>query len=173
MSPNSLLCSSCDRSSFAGQNRKVDHQRRQSQARAAVQEQQRDLDTSSLSSLSDMEPSRTETTNNPASNLPNLDLNVLQNNYNNMFTNGSAQPGPEMFRDMYGMMLSLMTKQSNNEKDNKDLWDRVLELEAKNGGPEEISIRLGICIKHLPLPIPGQSELENVRRFLSEISSKC
>ena len=51
------------------------------------------------------------------------------------------------------------------------LEQRISSLEAKSGMPEEVSQRLGIAIKNLPMPVmTGQSELENVRQTFQEIN---
>ena len=43
------------------------------------------------------------------------------------------------------------------------------ELEAKVGGPLEVSEKLGLAVKNLPLPREGCSELDNVKEALAEM----
>ena len=74
--------------------------------------------------------------------------------------------------DMYGMLLNVLSKQSENDaikEEVKDHGARIRELEAKVGDPTDISEKLGLAVRNLPLPSPGQSELDNVRAAFNEV----
>ena len=76
--------------------------------------------------------------------------------------------------DMYGMLLNVLSKQSETEALKQEVKDhsyRIKELEAKVGDPDEISERLGLALRNLPFPNPGQSELDNVRAALDEVKA--
>merc|ERR1719318_2539252 len=96
-------------------------------------------------------------------NLPSMDIPSLQNSYTEMVNSGSQ---PKILTDMFAMMLNVVSKQSENDdiKDEvKNNTSRIKDLEAKVGGQDEISEKLGLIVRNLPLPKPGTSELENVR----------
>ena len=46
---------------------------------------------------------------------------------------------------------------------------RIAELEAKVGGPTDVSEKNGLCVRNLPLPPAGVSELVNIRNIFSHI----
>ena len=73
---------------------------------------------------------------------------------------------------MYGMLLNVLSKQTENDgikQEVKSNSERIKELEAKVGNADEISEKLGLVIRNLPMPVEGMSELENVREALIEI----
>jgi len=70
------------------------------------------------------------------------------------------------------MLLNVLSKQSEGDamkQEVKDYGFRIRELEAKVGDPSDISEKLGLAVRNLPLSTSGQSELENVRAALYEI----
>ena len=74
--------------------------------------------------------------------------------------------------NMYGMLLNVLSKQSENDAVKQEIKDhefRIRELEAKVGDSSDISEKLGLAVRNLPLPTSGQSELENVRAALNEV----
>ena len=76
--------------------------------------------------------------------------------------------------DMYGMLLNVLSKQTETDALKQEVKDhsfRIKELEAKVGDPNEISEKLGLALRNLPLPNPGNSELDNVRAALSEVKA--
>jgi len=103
-----------------------------------------------------------------------MDIPTLQQSYQQMLSGDSQQPQGQILTDMYGMLLHVLSKQTENDgvkQEVKENSDRIRELEAKVGGPDEISEKLGIYIRNLPMPAPGKSELENVREALSEVKA--
>ena len=48
---------------------------------------------------------------------------------------------------------------------------RLDSIEAKIGGPDDVSERLGLALRRLPLPPPGQTDLDMVRQALAEINA--
>ena len=60
----------------------------------------------------------------------------------------------KILTDMFGMMLNVLSKQSENDNiksEVKSNSSRIQELEAKVGGPEQISEKLGLTIRNLNL----------------------
>ena len=84
----------------------------------------------------------------------------------------SSGTQPKILTDMFGMMLNVVSKQAESDNLKTEVrgnTDRITELEAKVGGPDQISEKLGLAIRNLPLPAVGSSELDNVREALTEI----
>ena len=102
-----------------------------------------------------------------------MNMASLQNTYNQMVAGGStAGPQDRIMTDMYGMLLNVLSKQSENDaikEEVKDHGARIRELEAKVGDPSDVSEKLGLAVRNLPLPSPGQSELDNVRAAFNEV----
>ena len=100
-----------------------------------------------------------------------LDVTSLQNSYNEMLTAGSQ---PKILTDMFGMLVQVVSKQNENDiikEEVRDNSNRIKELEAKVGGPDSISEKVGLAIRNLPFPAEGASELDNVREALNEIKA--
>ena len=98
-----------------------------------------------------------------------LDLNALHSSYREMIQDG-GQGQPKILVDMFGMLLSIVSKQKEFDEvieQVKSNSQRIKELEDKVGKPDDVAVKLGICIKNLPLPAPTLDELDNVRRTLS------
>ena len=164
MNSSTGLCPSCEASIIGSQRRADETQTRQSQARASAYNQNRVL-TSPQSS--DRSGATTAIQEQPS--IPSMDLSSLQQTYGEMISSGDQ---PKFQSDIYGMLLNIMTKQSATDTAIQDIdnnKERIRELEAKVGGPEEISTRLALSIKKLPLPREGYTELDNVREALAEI----
>jgi len=104
-------------------------------------------------------------------NLPSMDIPSLQNSYTEMVNSGYQ---PKILTDMFAMMLNVVSKQTENDdikEEVKSNTSRIQDLEAKVGGKDEISEKLGLVVRNLPLPKTGTSELENVREALNEVKA--
>ena len=91
-----------------------------------------------------------------------MDLSTLSKSYHEMRSTGSES---KVLTDMYGMLLSIVANQDyvySLKDEIKNHEARLSALESKVGGQEEISERLGLAIRNLPLPPEGMSELSNV-----------
>ena len=105
-------------------------------------------------------------TNQP---LPDIDVNSMLISYNEVKESNSQ---PKMLTDMYGILIHIASKQKETEGLKDDIrshTERLGRIEAKIGGPEEVSERLSIAIRNLPLPLPGGDDLTCVRNALHEI----
>ena len=70
------------------------------------------------------------------------------------------------------MMLTVLSRQSDTDMLRDELMaqeNRISALESKIGTSDEISERLGLAIRNLPMPPDGMSELQNVWLSLNEI----
>jgi len=105
---------------------------------------------------------------------PMMDIPSLQNTYSQMVSGGPQSQNPQMLTDMYGMLLNVLSKQTENDHIKEEVRsnsDRIRELENKVGKAEEVSEKLGIGIRNLPMPASGKTELENVRAALYEVKA--
>ena len=71
-----------------------------------------------------------------------MDMPSLQNTYNQMAAGNSQQSQGQIFTDMYGMLLNVLSKQTENDgikQEVKSNSERIRELEAKVGNADEIS----------------------------------
>ena len=167
------LCTSCDQT-FSGISRRVYRQDKQTEGRDQQHAAHRgggDMDETDHGS--DFQEHSPRTTSSPAAGgqpttatTPLVDVQSLHSSYSKMMADGSQ---PKIFTDMFGMMLQVVSKQTENEltkvevKSNTNI---IQELEAKVGGPK----KLGLYMCGLPFPQNGQSELENVRAAIVEIN---
>ena len=102
-----------------------------------------------------------------------LDIMSLQSSYNSMLMDPVNHP--KIFVDIYGMLLSILSKQKEVDQALEQIkrnTARIDELEAKVGKSSEVAEKVSICIKHLPPPSPGVTELEHVKTTLSQIILK-
>ena len=105
-------------------------------------------------------------TNQP---LPDIDLNSMMSSYNKVKESNSQ---PKILTDMYGILIHIASKQRETEGLKDDIrshTERLDRLETKIGGTEEVSERLSIAIRNLPLPLPGGDDLTCVRNALHEL----
>ena len=105
-------------------------------------------------------------TNQP---LPDIDLNSMMSSYNKVKESNSQ---PKILTDMYGILIHISSKQRETEGLKDDIrshTERLDRLETKIGGTEEVSERLSIAIRNLPLPLPGGDDLTCVRNALHEL----
>ena len=75
-------------------------------------------------------------------------------------------------KDMYGMMLHLFSKSSENDALKSTVGtciSRLDSLEAKVGNPDEPAIPLSIAVRFMPLPAPGQTDKQLIQLAFSEI----
>ena len=159
------LCPACETTIFESQKRQ-DNQNRQSLARASVQDQHRDM-----SSPPQIQASveGTGLVSAEPSNIPTVDIASLQRTYGEMVNSGDQ---PRFQTEMFAMMLNIVANNKSIDsvvQDVSDNRERIRELEAKVGGPLEVSEKLGLAVKNLPLPREGCSELDNVKEALAEI----
>ena len=111
---------------------------------------------------------------------PPVEVNLadLTQTYNQLRRSGS-QVAPDtsnkLLVDIYGMMVNMSAKQSEIDtvkKVVKTNTNRISELEAKIGNADQVSIPLGIAIRHLPPPPQGTSELQQVRNVLAAVRAE-
>ena len=120
----------------------------------------------------DMQPPQNSYNQMPPNNSqpqfpPPVDIQSLQNSYNQLLVNG---PQPHTHAEMFGMMLHLVSRQTENDLVKNEVLrntQRIQELENKIGDESVVSEKLGLAIRNLPLPINGQTELDNVRHVLA------
>ena len=102
---------------------------------------------------------------------PAIDINGLFNSYNTM---RSTNNQPPILMDMFALMLNIHSKQSENDEfrvEVKSNTSRIDSIEAKIGGKDDISERLGLAVRRLPLPQPGRTDLDNIRQVFSAITA--
>ena len=100
---------------------------------------------------------------------PPVDIQSLQHSYNQLLVNG---PQPHTQAQMFGMMLHLVSKQTENDLVKNEVLrntQRIQELENKIGDETVVSEKLGLVIRNLPMPQEGHTELDNVRDALTEV----
>ena len=81
---------------------------------------------------------------------------------------------PPILMDMFALMLNIHSKQSENDELCSELQHNTLRLdsvEAKIGGINDVSKRLGLAVRRLPLPPPGRTDLDMVRQAFAEIKA--
>ena len=104
---------------------------------------------------------------------PQIDLDALKTSYSSMLAANDCDQ-PKILLDMFGMLLCIFEKQKEIEDTLEQVRSntvRIEELETKLAQPIEVAETIGICIKNLPLPTHGVSELENVRTTLANINA--
>ena len=104
--------------------------------------------------------------------LPDIDVDSMIDSYQEVKDSGSQ---PKIITDMFGLLLHMASKHKETEGLKDDIrsnTDRIDMIEAKIGGPDEVSERLSIAIRNLPIPIPGNTEIDCVRNALHEIRAQ-
>ena len=161
------LCPGCEKVVNSSQaDRRQDNLNRQNQARSSALDQQRDLNISMSPRHSpsgtpaSMAPPLNNLINFPNVSMPSsnnstpsappvMDMNSLQNTYSEMVARrGTGGAQDQIMTDMYGMLLNVLSKQSETDTLKQEVKDhsfRIQELEAKVGGPNEISEKLGLA----------------------------
>ena len=107
-------------------------------------------------------------------NLPKVDLAQLVASHNTMEANGTVGDTSKVLKDILGVVINMYAKGEdidNVKKVAEDNSYRISQLEAKIGKPEEVSLQLGLAVRHLPLPGQGLTELDNVRMAFKEINA--
>ena len=100
---------------------------------------------------------------------PPIDINKLQNTYNELRTSSAESP---LMLDMFALMLNIHSKQSETEEFKTELKHtnaRLEAVEAKIGGINEVSEKLGLAVRQLPLPTHGYTDLDTVKQLFAEI----
>ena len=174
--PISKLCPACD-SWWKEYSKRQTNQDRQRHARDHSHNSNRNLNSPSSASSSEIStnpgiPSVQQpgvSHQLPSQALPSIDMGSVLSSYNQLKTNGSESPA---MLNMYALMINIHSRQSEIDILKSDLnqTNRRLEaVEAKIGGPEDISERLGLVVRKLPLPSPGQTDLDLVKMLFAEI----
>ena len=106
-----------------------------------------------------------------ASPPPAIDINGLFTSYNDMRESSNQPP---ILMDMFALMLNIHSKQAENDElrtDIKSNTSRIDSIEAKIGGSDEVSEKLGLAVQFLPLPPTGYTDLDTVRLLFGAISA--
>ena len=106
---------------------------------------------------------------NPANAPPAIDINSLHNSYNQIKASNNQPP---ILLDMFALMLNLQSKQTENDEMRSELQHNTVRLdavEAKIGGINDVSERLGLAVRRLPLPPTGRTDLEMFRQVIAEL----
>ena len=102
---------------------------------------------------------------------PPIDIASLTSSYDQMKATNTQPP---ILMDMFALLLNLQSKQSENDEIRSEVQQntsRLDSIEAKIGGPDDVSERLGLALRRLPFPPPGQTDLDMVRQALAEINA--
>ena len=102
---------------------------------------------------------------------PTINVNGLFDSYKQM---KSTNTQPPILMDMFALMLNIHSKQSENDElrvEIKSNTTRLDSIEAKIGGIDDVSERLGLAVRRLPLPTTGQTDLDMVRIIFAEIKA--
>ena len=105
----------------------------------------------------------------PTQPLPDIDVNKMLSSYNEVKESNTQ---PKILTDMFGILIHMASKQKETEGLKEDIKSNSVRLdiiESKIGGPDEVSERLSIAIRNLPLPLPGGNDLTCVRNALHEV----
>ena len=102
---------------------------------------------------------------------PPLDIKSIQNTYNKLKTSSTESP---VMLDMLALVLNIYSKLSETDTfqcEIKKAHSRLDALEAKVGDDKEVAERLGLAVRHLPLPPPGYTDLDMAKQVLAEIKA--
>ena len=105
---------------------------------------------------------------------PPIDIMSIQNKYNILKNSSTESPAQSAMLDMLALMLNIYSKLSATEAIRCEIEkanQRLDALEAKVGRENEVSERLGLAVRSLPLPSPGHTDLDIVKQILSEIKA--
>ena len=188
LDPITKLCPPCSTWHKDFNKRLASHERQQT-AREEIQNQNRNIDSSPPPTQA-WSPSTQAPQQAPAAfpaalptassvlsvEPPPIDVRSLQNSYNQL-KNSSGSPVsldtlPGLTLDMFALMLNIHSKMSETDAvrcEVKKATTRIEALEAKVGGMDEVSEKLGLAIRFLPLPPAGFSDLDIARQILTEI----
>jgi len=104
--------------------------------------------------------------------LPDINVNAMYDTFSSMESGSGEVNTNTALKDMYGMMLHLFSKSAENDAFKNTVGkcvSRLDSIEAKIGGSDEPAIPLSIAIRFLPLPAPGQTDLQLVKAAFREI----
>ena len=183
INPRNGLCQSCDQF-FGGLIKKSLNQGRQSAARGAQHGTHRDIDQQDTSDMTNETgnpaPSddvfnfpTLDTQSIPQHSLPKVDLKNLISSYDTL--EEDSDPGNKILKNLMGMMMHVYAKQNEIDvvkKTGQENSSRITQLEAKIGGPEDISLRLGLALRFLPLSQGGATELKNVQNAINQVHAQ-
>ena len=180
INPRSGLCPSCDQC-FSAVHKRMQRNERQSEARDAqfganrgaggghhVQPPQPGQD--------DAGPGHTNPSDSAtrSQELPKVDLESMITTHASI-ENGDKVDGPKVMKDLLAVMINMYAKQDELDEVKKvgeNNAFRISQLEAKVGGPGDISLLLGLAVRNLPLPRNGTTELDNVRDAFKEVNAQ-
>ena len=98
--------------------------------------------------------------------LPNIDVNNMMNTFNSMQSGTAPVNHNDAIKDIYGMMLHLLSKNAENDKTKEDVVkcvSRLDSIEAKVGSQDDPAIPLSVAVRFMPLPNPGQTNLQLIQ----------
>ena len=188
--PISKLCPPCN-TWFKEQTKRLSSHERQQTAREEVQNQNRNLNSPGSSQPNPVTGAYaapppasspptltadipvTSTANSPstagAPSPPTIDIKSIQDTYNQLKHSSTESPAT---LNMYALMLNIHSKLPETEAlryEIKKVNNRLDALEAKIGDGSEISERLGLALRFLPLPPTGYTDLDIVKQILAEV----
>ena len=107
---------------------------------------------------------------------PPIDVRSIQNSYNKLKNSSGSPVTLETLHgqtlDMFALMLNIHAKMSETDAVRDEVTKvktRIDALESKVGGINEVSKKLGLAIRLLPLPSTGFTDLDIARQILAEI----
>ena len=188
LDPITKLCPPCS-TWHKNFNKKLVSTERQQTAREQVQNQNRNLSSSphpppaqpmAQGSAENIQrtdfPALSTTGSISAIAPPPIDVRSLQNSYNQLKNSSGSPVTLETLHgqtlDMFALMLNIHSKMSETDafrNDVKKAHTRIDALEAKVGSMNEVSEKLGLAIRSLPLPPTGFSDLDMARQILAQI----
>ena len=101
--------------------------------------------------------------------LPVLEMDSLLQTYSEVKEDKSQ---PKILTEMFGLMIRMASRQKETDtmkEQIKSNSQRLDILENKLGGPDEITEKLGLAVRNMPLPEHGKTELDNIRTAFHEI----
>ena len=178
------LCQSCE-AFVRSSARKMEHQDRQQHASDASYDAHRNLQGDLAHDDRDDGPSQgpghpppppaNNMFNFPPLNagqaLPEVDISEIIKSCEQAKQGNPVDTG-KVLSDICGMMVHMFSKQHENEGLKAKVvanTDRIEQLEAKVGDPNDVAYPRTIAIRKLPLPPLGVTELQNAQHYLKEI----
>ena len=86
----------------------------------------------------------------------------MVNTFNSMQSGSTTVNTNDALKDIYGMMIHMLSKSAENEAVKETVVkcvSRLKSIEAKVGGVDDPSIPLSLAVRFMPLPAPGQTDL--------------
>ena len=111
----------------------------------------------------------------PSASLPDIDVNNMVNTFKSMQSGSATVNTNDALKDIYGMMIHMLSKSAENDEVKKTVVQcvsRLDSIEAKVGTSDDPSIPLSLAVRFLPLPNPGQTDLQLVKAALREVHAQ-